>query len=226
MWKNSQEHPLSEHQIDVGREELANAITHGLGLLLSIAGAIALITVSILHGTAWQIVSCTVYGATLVLLYLSSTLYHAISIPYLKRTLRLFDHSAVYLLIAGTYTPFTLVNLRGGWGWTLFGVVWGLTLAGIVFKYVALARFPVLSTLIYVLMGWLVVLGIKPVLNFVPLHGFLWLLGGGLFYTVGVFFFASKRISYSHAIWHVFVLCGSVCHYWAVFFYVLPHAPA
>ena len=129
----------------------------------------------------------------------------------------------MYLLIAGTYTPFTLVNLRGGWGWTLFGVVWLLTLAGITFKYVALGRFPVLSTVVYLLMGWLVVLGIKPVLTFVPLHGFLWLLGGGLFYTVGVFFFATKRIHYSHAIWHVFALCGSICHYWAVFFYVLPH---
>jgi len=216
----------SEQHTDISREELANAITHGFGLLLSIAGAIALIAVSMLHGTAWHIVSCTAYGTTLVLLYLSSTLYHAISAPRLKPTLRLFDHSAVYLLIAGTYTPFTLVNLRGGWGWTLFGVVWGLTLVGIGFKYLAIGRFLVMSTIIYVFMGWLVVLGIKPVLTFVPLHGFLWLLGGGLFYTVGVFFFASKRIPYSHAIWHVFALCGSVCHYWAVFFYVLPHKVA
>jgi hemolysin III len=216
----------SGEQTKVCREELANAITHGFGLLLSIAGSIALVAVSILHGTAWHIVSCTVYGFTLVLLYLSSTLYHAVSTPNLKQTFRLFDHSAVYLLIAGTYTPFTLVNLRGGWGWTLFGVVWVLTLAGITFKYVALSRFPVVSTAIYVLMGWLVVLGIKPVLTFVPLHGFLWLLGGGLFYTAGVFFFASKRIPYSHAIWHMFALCGSICHYWAVFFYVLPHKSA
>jgi hemolysin III len=216
----------SGQQTEVGREELANAITHGFGLLLSITGAVTLVAVSILHGTAWHIVSCMVYGFTLVLLYLSSTLYHAVSTPHLKRTFRLFDHSAVYLLIAGTYTPFTLVNLRGGWGWTLFGVVWVLTLAGITFKYVALGRFPVLSTVVYVLMGWLVVLGIKPVLTLVPLHGFLWLLGGGLFYTVGVFFFASKSIPYSHAIWHVFALCGSICHYWAVFFYVLPHKTA
>jgi len=130
----------SEQHTDISREELANAITHGFGLLLSIAGAIALIAVSMLHGTAWHIVSCTAYGTTLVLLYLSSTLYHAISAPRLKPTLRLFDHSAVYLLIAGTYTPFTLVNLRGGWGWTLFGVVWGLTLVGIGFKYLAIGR--------------------------------------------------------------------------------------
>ncbi len=215
-----------DKQTGVNREELANAATHGVGLFLSIAGAVALVAVSILHGTAWHIVSCTVYGFTLILLYLSSTLYHAVSKPQLKQRFRLFDHSAVYLLIAGTYTPFTLVNLRGGWGWMLFGVVWVLTLAGITFKYVALGRFPVLSTVIYVLMGWLVVLGIKPVLTFVPLHGFLWLLTGGLFYTVGVFFFASKRIPYSHAIWHLFALCGSICHYWAVFFYVLPHKPA
>jgi hemolysin III len=215
----------SGRQTKVDREELANALTHGFGLLLSIAGAVALVAVSILHGTAWHIVSCSIYGFTLVLLYFSSTLYHAISTPRLKRMFRLFDHSAVYLLIAGTYTPFTLVNLRGGWGWTLFGVVWVLTLAGITFKYVALDRFHA-STVLYVLMGWLVVLGIKPVLTFVTLHGFLWLLGGGLFYTVGVFFFASKRIPYSHAIWHVFALCGSICHYWAVFFYVLPHRGA
>ena len=216
----------SGQQTEVGREELANAITHGFGLFLSIAGAVALVAVSILRGTAWHIVSCAVYGFTLVLLYLSSTLYHAVSTPHLKQRFRLFDHSAVYLLIAGTYTPFTLVNLRGGWGWTLFGVVWLLTLAGITFKYVALGRYPVLSTVVYLLMGWLVVPGIKPVLTFVPLHAFFWLLGGGLFYSVGVFFFATKRIPYSHAIWHVFALCGSICHYWAVFFYVLPHKTA
>jgi hemolysin III len=216
----------SGQQTEVCREELANTVTHGFGLLLSIAGAVALVAASVLHGTAWHIVSCSVYGFTLVLLYFSSTLYHAVSTPHLKQTFRLFDHSAVYLLIAGTYTPFTLVNLRGGWGWTLFGVVWVLTLGGITFKYVAPGRFPVLSTTIYVLMGWLVVLGIKPVLTFVPLHGFFWLLAGGLFYTVGVFFFASKRIPYSHAIWHLFALCGSICHYWAVFFYVLPHKSA
>lgn len=217
---------LSAPQSDVDREEFANAVTHSVGLLLSIAGAIALIAVSMRHGTAWHVVSCAVYGATLVLLYLSSTLYHAISVPRLRPTLRLFDHSAVYLLIAGTYTPFTLVNLRGGWGWTLFSVVWGLALAGIIFKYFALDRFPVFSTIIYVLMGWLLIIGIKPVLTLVPLHGFVWLLAGGLFYTTGVFFFASKRIPYGHAIWHVFALCGSVCHYWAVFFYVLPHPAA
>ena len=214
---------MASGQLDLTHEELANAITHGFGLLLSITGAVTLVAVALLHGTAWHIVSCAVYGLTLVLLYLSSTLYHAVSTPRLKRTFRLFDHSAVYLLIAGTYTPFTLVNLRGGWGWTLFGVIWVLTLAGITFKYVALDRFHAFSTVVYVLMGWLVVLGIKPVLTFVTLHGFLWLLGGGLFYTVGVFFFASKRIPYGHAIWHVFALCGSICHYWAVFFYVLPH---
>jgi hemolysin III len=212
--------------MDINREEIANVVTHGFGLLLSVAGAVALVAVSILHGTAWHIVSCSVYGFTLVLLYFSSTFYHAVSTPHLKQSFRLFDHSSVYLLIAGTYTPFTLVNLRGGWGWTLFGVVWFLTLAGIMFKFVALGRFHAFSNVLYILMGWLVVLGIKPVLTFVSLHGFLWLLAGGLFYTVGVFFFASKRIPYGHAIWHLFALCGSVCHYWAVFRYVLPHKSA
>jgi hemolysin III len=218
--------PTPDQATGISREELANVVTHALGLLLSIAGTAVLVSVAILHGTGWQIIGCAVYGFTLVLLYLSSTLYHSISAPPLKRTFRWFDHSAVYLLIAGTYTPFTLVNLRGGWGWMLFGVVWGLALAGITFKYLALDRFPAFSTVLYVLMGWLVVLGIKPVLALVSLHGFLWLLCGGLFYTVGVFFFASKRIPYNHAIWHVFALCGSICHYWAVFFYVLPQKAA
>ena len=216
----------SPTQAVASSEELASAVTHGVGLLLSIAGTIALVMVSILRGTEWHIVSCTIYGFTLASLYLSSTLYHAVSTPRLKQRFRLFDHSAVYLLFAGTYTPFTLVNLRGGWGWTPFGVVWGLTLAGIAFKYIALDRFLTFSIVVYVLMGWLVVLRIKPVLTFVTLHGFLWLLAGGLFYTLGVFFFASKTIPYSHAIWHVFALCGSVCHYWAVFFYVLPYRRA
>lgn len=207
----------------VDHEETANAITHGIGLLLSVVGAAALITASALHGTAWHIVSSSVYGASLVLLYSSSTLYHAVRSPRIKRLFRMFDHSSIYLLIAGTYTPFTLVNLRGGWGWTLFGIVWALTLGGIVFKYVALDRFPILSTSIYIAMGWLVVLGIKPMLALVPWHGFVWLLAGGLFYTAGVFFFASKRIPYAHSIWHMFVICGSICHYCAVYFYVLPH---
>jgi hemolysin III len=175
-----------------------------------------------MNGGAWHIAGCTTFGVTLVLLYAASTLYHSLRTPHLKRMLKILDHAAIYLLIAGTYTPFTLVNLRGFWGWTLFGLVWGLSIFGILWKFFHVDRFQVVSTIIYLVMGWIVIIAIKPVLAAVPLSGILWLLAGGFFYTVGVLFFAWKRIPYNHAIWHVFVMAGSVCHYFAVLFYVLP----
>ncbi len=204
------------------REELINSITHGAGLALSIAGLAVLVTLAALKGTAWHIVSCSVYGATLVLLYTASTLYHSVRSPRLKRFFRILDHASIYLLIAGTYTPFMLVNLRGGWGWTLFGLVWGLAAVGILFKIFFVDRFAIASTVVYLLMGWLVVIAIKPLLMLVPGGGILWLLAGGLAYTLGVVFFAWEKMPYNHAVWHVFVLTGSVCHYFAVLFYVLP----
>jgi hemolysin III len=203
-------------------EELANSITHGVGLALSIIGLIVLIVLSVTRGTAWHILGCTIYGVTLVLLYSASTLYHSFRTPRLKRTLRILDHTAIYLLIAGTYTPFTLVNLRGFWGWTLFSLVWGLSVFGIVWKFFHAERFQIVSTLIYLAMGWLVLIAIKPVTIALPLSGILWLVAGGIFYTVGVLFFGLKRLPYNHAIWHVFVLAGSTCHYFAVMFAVLP----
>jgi hemolysin III len=203
-------------------EELANGITHGIGLVLSVVGLAILVVLSILKGGAWHIAGCTTFGVTLVMLYTASTLYHSLRTPRLKRVLKILDHAAIYLLIAGTYTPFTLVNLRGFWGWTLFGVVWSLSVFGILWKLFHVDRFQVVSTLIYVVMGWVVIIAIKPVLAAVPPPGILWLLAGGLFYTVGVLFFAWKRIPYNHAIWHVFVMAGSICHYFAVLFYVLP----
>lgn len=205
-------------------EEVANAVTHGIGLVLSITGFVVLLALAILRGTALHIVACSVYGATLICLYTASTLYHAVISPRFKRALRIFDHSAIYLLIAGTYTPFLLINLRGPWGWSLFGVIWGLAFAGILFKFWFVEHFHHLSTAVYVLMGWLVVVAAKPVLAHVPLTTLLWLLAGGLFYSTGVIFYVWKRLPYSHAVWHLFVLAGSTCHYFAVLRSVLtPH---
>jgi hemolysin III len=203
-------------------EEIANAITHGIGLLLSIAGFVVLLVLAALHGTAWHIVACSIYGATLICLYAASTLYHAVISPRVKRALRIFDHSAIYLLISGTYTPFLLVSLRGPWGWSLLGVIWGLALAGVLFKFWFVERFAILSTVVYIAMGWLVVIAAKPVITHLSLTAIIWLLAGGLAYTGGVIFFAAKRIPYSHAIWHLFVLAGSICHYFAVLSTVIP----
>jgi hemolysin III len=203
-------------------EEIANAITHGIGLLLSIAGFVVLLVLAALRGTAWHIIACSIYGATLICLYTASTLYHAVISPRVKRALRIFDHSAIYLLIAGTYTPFLLVSLRGPWGWSLFGVIWGLALVGVLFKFWFVERFAILSTAVYIAMGWLVVIAAKPVITHLPLTAIIWLLAGGLAYTGGVIFFAAKRIPYSHAIWHLFVLAGSICHYFAVLSTVIP----
>lgn len=203
-------------------EELANGITHGVGLVLSILGLIALVALSVMRGNAWHIAGCTTFGVTMVLLYAASTLYHTFHTPRLKRILKILDHTAIYLLIAGTYTPFTLVNLRGFWGWTLFSLVWGLSVFGILWKLFHVERFQIVSTLVYVGMGWLALIAIKPLMSAVPATGIVWLVAGGLFYTVGVLFFAMKRFPYNHAIWHVFVMAGSICHYFAVVLYVLP----
>jgi len=207
--------------VRISAEELGNTITHGIGLVLSLAGFVILLILAVTHGSAWHIVSCAVYGTTLVCLYSASTLYHGIPSPRLKRALKIFDHSAIYLLIAGTYTPFLLVNLRGGWGWSLFGVVWGLALAGILLKFWFVDHFQILSTTVYLLMGWLAVIAVRPLLEMVPTAGLLWLLAGGFFYTIGVVFYAWKRIPYNHVIWHVFVMAGSTCHYFAVLSSVL-----
>ncbi len=206
----------------IHREELVNSLTHGLGLVLSLGGLVILVVLAALRGTPWHLVGVSVFGATLVMLYAASTIYHAVRSPRVKRLFKVLDHSAIYLLIAGTYTPFTLVNLRGPWGWTLFGLVWGLALAGILFKVFFVDQFVIVSTAVYVAMGWLVVIAIKPVVSMVPKGGLLWLVAGGLSYTIGVGFFAWRRLAYRHAIWHLFVLGGSISHYLAVLFYVLP----
>jgi hemolysin III len=202
-------------------EEIANSITHGLGAILSVAGLAVLLVAAIMRGAAIHIAACAVFGASLVLLYTSSTLYHALAQNRAKRVFHVLDHATIYILIAGTYTPFTLVTLHGPWGWTLFAAVWSLAVLGIVFKSFGAGRLPFLSTAIYILMGWAVVFALRPLLAALPWTGFLWLLAGGLFYTAGVAFFALRR-RYAHSIWHLFVLAGSVCHYVAVYRFVIP----
>ncbi len=201
-------------------EEIANSITHGVGALLSVAALALLVVVTALSGTTSQVLASAVYGASLVLLYSCSTLYHAITNERAKRVFRVLDHSSIYVLIAGTYTPFTLVALRGVWGWALFGFVWSLAALGIVFKCFFTGRLHVLSTTIYVLMGWIAIAAVRPLLRALPWPGFLWLLAGGLLYTGGVAFFAWRR-RYAHSIWHLMVIAGSACHFVAVYCYVL-----
>lgn len=202
-------------QIDF-RDELASALTHGLGALAALAGGAVLITLAALYGDAWQLGASIVFGVSLLLLYVASTLYHAIQHPVLKGRLKVFDHCAIYVLIAGTYTPFTLIGLRGPWGWGLFIAIWTLALAGVVFKLFYTGRFKLLSTAIYIAMGWLVLVAIKPMLNSLDAWTLGWLLAGGLFYTLGTYFYHRESIRFSHAIWHLFVIGGSVSHFIAV----------
>lgn len=204
-------------------EEIAHAVTHGIGVLLSIAGLVVLVAFASLNGDAWHITSCAIYGATLILLYTASTLYHGIPNPRAKKVLQRLDHAAIFLLIAGTYTPFTLVNLRGGWGWTLFGMVWAITIFGMVLELTARRRYKRLSIALYLGLGWLVVVAVKPMLAAVDTAGLLLLLAGGLSYSLGVIFYVWKRLAYHHAVWHVFVLTGSILHFFAVLFYVVPN---
>ena len=200
-------------------EEIANAITHGVGLLLSLAGLPVLLTYGVARQSTATLVGAWVFAATMVVLYAVSTLYHALPDSKAKRVFHVFDHAAIYLLIAGTYTPFTLGVLRGAWGWTLFGVVWGLAVLGVTFKGVAGFQRPHLSTAVYVGMGWLVVVAARPLVQNVPWQGLLLLVLGGLLYTGGVGFYAAKRMRYAHTVWHLFVLAGNACHFLAVLWY-------
>lgn len=203
---------------------LANAITHGIGAAFAVAGAVYLIIAST-RGTAWHIVSCTVFASTLVLVYLCSTLYHSLVRTRARHVFQILDHSSIYLLIAGTYTPFTLISLHGPLGWFVFGVEWSLAIAGIVFKSFAVDRFQVASALVYLFQGWFVVFAARPLLHAIGWHGIAWMGAGGLAYTLGIVFFALDRLRYFHATWHLFVLAGSVAHYFAILFYVVPPRP-
>ncbi len=216
----------NEREQTIG-EEIANGVTHGIGVALAVAALSILVTLAAERGgDAWRIVSFSVYGATLILLYLASTLYHSFQNPKLKRLFNLLDHAAIFLLIAGTYTPFTLVTLRGAWGWTLFGIIWGLAVLGILFKVFFIDRLRVVSVFFYVGMGLIVLIAIDPLLDALSLRGLMWLSIGGLSYLIGVVFYLWKRLPYGHMVWHLFVLGGSICHFFGILWHVLPEGGA
>lgn len=202
---------------------LANAITHGVGAAFAIAGATYLIVAST-RGSARVVVSCSIFAGTLVLVYLCSTLYHSLVRTRARHVFHVLDHGAIYLLIAGTYTPFTLVTLRGPVGWTLFGIVWVFAIAGVIFKSFVVGRFSIASAAVYLFQGWVIIFAARPLMHALNPHGVMWLGAGGLAYTFGIVFFALDRIPYFHAAWHLFVLAGSVAHYFAILFYVAPRA--
>ena len=198
------------------REEIVNAATHGLGIILAIGAGAVLITLAVVYAGAREVVSVSVFVAALVLLYTASTLYHSARRPELRARLKILDHCAIFLLIAGTYTPFTIAAIRGGWGWSLFGVVWTLALFGIFFKLFYTGRFRFLSTATYIGMGWLIVIGFAPLSQALTPTALFWLVTGGVVYTAGTLFYHFERLSYNHAVWHLFVLGGSICHFTAV----------
>jgi hemolysin III len=199
-------------QSNSSNAEIVNAVTHGVGVVLSIAGGTLLIVLASLGGSAVKITSVAIFAASLVLLYSASTLYHAVPESSLKQRLKVVDHAAIYVLIAGTYTPFMIGALRGGWGWSLFGVIWGLAVAGVIFKLFFTGRYPRVSTGIYVAMGWLALIAAGPLLRALEPGGMVWLLAGGVAYTSGTVFYHSKQLPFAHGVWHVFVLAGSLCH--------------
>ena len=206
-------------------EELANSLTHGVGLALSLAAAPVLIVTAVATDDVWRVAAVSIYAATLVMLYAASTLYHSVRRRALKEAMQRVDHAAIYLLIAGTYTPFTLISLRGAWGWSIFGVVWALALIGVILKGRFGARLPALSTWLYLAMGWLIVIALRPLSLHVAPAGLRWLALGGALYTGGVVFYVWERVRYSHAVWHLFVLGGSMAHFAAVLWYAVPARP-
>ena len=203
------------------KEEVLNVLTHLVGLVLSIAALVLLIMFSSIYGNAWHIVSFTVFGSSMVILYLASTLYHAARRKTIRKKLNVFDHAAIYVLIAGTYTPYCLITLNGALGWTLFGITWGIALVGIILKIFYTGRYDRLSTISYVLMGWIAVIAAKSLYNNLQTEALVYLLLGGVSYTIGALIFAFHRIPFNHAIFHVFVLIGSTLHFISVFFYLL-----
>lgn len=208
--------------VKTAMEEIMNAITHGIGAIFAIIGLSILTAAAYINGGAWHMASGIIFGISMVLLYLASTLYHSFTNQRIKDILKIFDHAAIYLLIAGTYTPFTLIPLHGTVGWIIFGIVWGLAFLGILLKIFFVKRFKVLSTLCYLLMGWFAVVMIDPLLSSIHIYGLYWLIAGGLFYTVGAIFYLLQRLPYHHAIWHLFVIAGSVAHFIVILNYVLP----
>ena len=215
---------LAKDLYSVG-EEIANALTHGIGALLGVAALTLMIVMSVKYSDTARVISSLIYGSSLILLYLASTLYHSIQSPRAKRIFQLLDHCAIYILIAGTYTPFMLISLKGTWGYSLLIAIWSLAIFGIVFKVIFHDRYAKVSLFTYLAMGWLCILVGGEMLSKIPTGGLLFLLAGGLAYTFGTIFFVLDRIPFNHAIWHLFVLAGSVCHFFAIYQYVLPVIP-
>lgn len=203
-------------------EERINVISHGTGFVFSLAATVALVLHAAKHGTMWHGVSFAVFGASLMLLYAASTCYHHASTPAKRRRLKVFDHASIYVLIAGSYTPYTLVTLHGTLGWVIFGLAWGAALTGVILKLFFTGRYNRLSTIMYVVMGWVIVFAIKPLMQHLSAEGLFWLFAGGVSYTVGALIYSVKKIKLNHAIFHLFVLTGSACHFVSVYFYVLP----
>ena len=203
-------------------EEKINISSHAVGLILSIIALALLVTRANLYGNIWHVVSFSVFGASLVALYAASTFYHSANEPVLRNKLRILDHAAIYILIAGTYTPFTLIMLDGSIGWMIFGASWGMALTGIILKLFFTGKYDVISTLMYVFMGWIIVFAIKPLVHNLSYEGLAWLVAGGLAYTFGAILYGIKKIKFNHAIFHIFVLIGSFSHFMSVYFYVLP----
>jgi len=203
-------------------EEIFNAVTHGVGAALSVLGLILMVVKSAAFGSALYVASTAVFGISMVLLYTLSTLYHSIKQERAKQVFKILDHSSIFLLIAGTYTPFTLLVLRGAWGWSIFGVVWGLAVTGIIIESIFINKLKFLTLILYLSMGWVVIVALKPLIRSMPKVALYWLIAGGLSYTFGVIFYVMKKIKYTHGIWHLFVLGGTVCHFFAVYYYVIP----
>ncbi|HDO27650.1 MAG TPA: hemolysin III family protein [Bacteroidetes bacterium] len=203
-------------------EEKLNVITHGIGFLMSVPALVLLVVRAALNGTALHIVSAAIYGSSLVILYFASTAFHLAKDQKTRNRLNVFDHASIFLLIAGTYTPFALVTLHGSWGWSIFGVIWGLAIVGIILKLFYTGHFNLLSTILYVLMGWIMIIAIVPLVRALPVGGLMWLLAGGISYTAGAVFFLLNKWPFNHTLFHVFVLMGSICHFVAVYWYVFP----
>jgi hemolysin III len=212
---NPQNHNL--HRPTVG-EEIVNSITHGIGALLSIAGLVILIVWAAGSGSGWQMVSCSIFGGTLIILYLASTLYHGLPMPRVKQAFKIIDHSAIFLLIAGTYTPFMLLNLRGPWGWSILAIIWALAIMGILLKIFYISKFRKISVALYVFMGWLGMVAIKEIFAHVPPLSLTLIILGGVSYTAGLAFYGWRKLPYHHAVWHIFVIGGSISHYLAVWY--------
>lgn len=216
---NSMSRGTAKERVQSLGEEIANSVSHGIGFVAAAVATPYLVAAALNRGTTAAVVGVSVFAATMMLMYMTSTLYHAIPGPRAKKVFRILDHNAIYLLIAGTYTPILLGVLSGAWGWTLFGLVWGLALAGIILKSISGVKYHGVALAIYVAMGWIVLIAVKPLFAAMPTKGIIWLVAGGLFYTGGILFYRNERMPYAHAIWHLFVIAGTVCHFIAIIGY-------